>query len=57
LWWLLGSGHGRYTAWPDPVVAVIISGLVLQSSWTIIRHAISDFQEAKRPAGKSDPSR
>jgi Co/Zn/Cd efflux system component/copper chaperone CopZ len=35
------------TAWPDLVVAVIISGLFLQSAWSIIRDARADLREAR----------
>ncbi|WP_137390349.1 cation transporter [Rhodoligotrophos defluvii] len=35
------------TAWPDLVVAVVIAGLFLQSSWSIIRDARSDLRDAK----------
>ena len=34
------------TAWPDLVVAAIIAGLFLQSSWVIIRDAQADLHEA-----------
>lgn len=34
------------SAWPDLVVAVVIAGLFLQSSWSIVRDARSDLQEA-----------
>lgn len=37
-------------AWPDLVVAVIIAGLFLQSSWSIIRHARADLREARAAA-------
>ena len=35
------------TAWPDLVVAVVIAGLFLQSSWSIIRDARADLLEAR----------
>ena len=35
------------TAWPDLVVAAVIAGLFLQSSWTIIQDAQADLSEAK----------
>jgi len=35
------------TAWPDLVVAVIVSGLFLQSAWSIIRDARADLREAR----------
>ncbi len=35
------------TAWPDLVVAVIISGLFLQSAWAIVRDARTDLREAR----------
>ena len=42
------------TAWPDLVVATIVAGLFLHSSWTIIGHAIADLRNhgptAKRSA-------
>jgi Co/Zn/Cd efflux system component/copper chaperone CopZ len=31
------------TAWPDLAVAIIVAGLFLHSSWTIIRHSIADL--------------
>lgn len=34
------------SAWPDLVVAVVIAGLFLQSSWSIVRDARSDLREA-----------
>lgn len=34
------------TPWPDLVVAVIIAGLFLQSSWSIVRDARADLREA-----------
>lgn len=34
------------TPWPDLVVAVVIAGLFLQSSWSIIRDARADLREA-----------
>lgn len=34
------------TAWPDLVVAAIIAGLFLQSSWVIVRDAQADLREA-----------
>ena len=34
------------TPWPDLVVAVIIAGLFLQSSWSIVRDALGDLREA-----------
>ena len=36
------------TAWPDLVVAVVIAGLFLQSSWSIVRDARSDLRERVR---------
>ena len=35
------------TAWPDLVVAVVIAGLFLQSSWSIVRDARADLREAR----------
>lgn len=35
------------SAWPDLVVAVVIAGLFLQSSWSIVRDARSDLREAE----------
>lgn len=37
------------TAWPDLVVAVVIAGLFLQSSWSILRDARRDMAEAGKP--------
>ena len=34
------------TPWPDLVVAVVISGLFLQSSWSIVHDALGDLREA-----------
>lgn len=34
------------TAWPDLVVAAVIAGLFLQSSWSIVRDARTDLREA-----------
>ncbi|WP_119681970.1 cation diffusion facilitator family transporter [Indioceanicola profundi] len=34
------------TAWPDLVVAAVIAGLFLQSSWSIIRDANADLRES-----------
>jgi len=36
------------TAWPDLVVAVVIAGLFLQSSWSIVRHARADLAQVRR---------
>ncbi|WP_293469335.1 cation transporter [Phenylobacterium sp.] len=36
------------TAWPDLVVAVVIAGLFLQSSWSIVRHALADLAQVRR---------
>jgi Co/Zn/Cd efflux system component len=38
--WLTG------TPWPDLAVAVVIAGLFLQSSWSIMRDARADLSEA-----------
>lgn len=35
------------TRWPDLVVAVVIAGLFLQSSWSIIRDSRADLHEAQ----------
>ena len=35
------------TPWPDLVVAVVIAGLFLQSSWSIVRDARADLLEAR----------
>lgn len=34
------------TPWPDLVVAVVIAGLFLHSSWSIVRDAQTDLEEA-----------
>jgi Co/Zn/Cd efflux system component len=34
------------TSWPDLIVAVVIAGLFLQSSWSIVRDARSDLEDA-----------
>jgi Co/Zn/Cd efflux system component/copper chaperone CopZ len=39
VWWIA-------TPWPDLVVAVVIAGLFLQSSWSIVRDARRDLAEA-----------
>ena len=39
VWWTA-------TAWPDLVVAAVIAGLFLQSSWSIVRDARSDLHDA-----------
>lgn len=36
------------TPWPDLVVAIVIAGLFLQSSWSIVRDARSDLQSAAK---------
>jgi Co/Zn/Cd efflux system component len=36
------------TPWPDLVVAVVIAGLFLQSSWSIVRDALSDLRSAAK---------
>jgi Co/Zn/Cd efflux system component len=36
------------TAWPDLVVAVVIAGLFLHSSWAILRDARSDLRDASK---------
>ncbi len=38
------------TPWPDLVVALVIAGLFLQSSWTIVRDARADLREARDPS-------
>lgn len=35
------------TPWPDLAVAVVIAGLFLQSSWSIVRDALRDLREAR----------
>ena len=35
------------SAWPDLVVALVIAGLFLHSSWSIIRDARADLREAR----------
>ena len=35
------------TVWPDLVVALVIAGLFLHSSWSIIRDARADLREAR----------
>ena len=36
------------TPWPDLVVAVVIAGLFLQSSWSIVRDALSDLRSGAK---------
>ena len=38
------------TAWPDLLVAVVIAGLFLQSSWAIIKDARRELDAGARPA-------
>lgn len=38
------------TRWPDLVVAVVIAGLFLQSSWSIIKDARADLRQTQRSA-------
>lgn len=40
VWW-------TRTPWPDLAVAVVIAGLFLQSSWSIIHHARADLRESR----------
>ena len=40
------------TAWPDLAVAVVIAGLFLQSSWSILRDAREDIAKARSPEGR-----
>lgn len=46
---LIAAGLVWWTAtpWPDLVVAIIVAGLFLQSSWSIIRDARSDLRNTK----------
>lgn len=37
------------TAWPDLLVAFIIAGLFLQSSWSIVREALVNLREERSP--------
>ena len=46
-----GLVYWTKAAWPDLAVAVIISGLFLQSSWSIVRDARADLREARRSRG------
>ena len=39
------------TPWPDLIVAVVIAGLFLQSSFSIIRDAQSELSQAAQPTG------
>lgn len=49
------------TAWPDLAVAVLIAGLFLQSSWSIVRDARRDLASVRQGAvsagGAGAPSR
>jgi len=38
---------GTGTNWPDLIVAAIMAGLALSSSWSVIRHARSDLAQGK----------
>jgi len=38
------------TPWPDLAVAVVIAGLFLQSSWSIVRDARADLREVRKNA-------
>ena len=50
---VVAAGLVAWTAspWPDLVVAVVIAGLFLQSSWSIIRDARADLREAAPVTG------
>ena len=50
---VVAAGLVAWTAspWPDLVVAVVIAGLFLQSSWSIIRDARADLREAAAASG------
>lgn len=43
---VLGTG----SAWPDLLVAVVMGGLALSSSWTVIRHAGRELREGDQHA-------
>jgi len=43
--------------WPDLVVAAVIAGLFLHSSWVIVRDAQADLSEATNPAVAQTPNR
>ncbi|MBJ6128260.1 cation diffusion facilitator family transporter [Microvirga splendida] len=49
---IIAAGLVAWTAtpWPDLVVAVVIAGLFLQSSWAIIKDARGDLKVAQSPA-------
>ena len=49
---IIAAGLVAWTAtpWPDLVVAVVIAGLFLQSSWAIIKDARGDLKAAQSPA-------
>ncbi|QFU14735.1 cation diffusion facilitator family transporter [Microvirga thermotolerans] len=49
---IIAAGLVAWTAtpWPDLVVAVVIAGLFLQSSWAIIKDARRDLKVAQSPA-------
>ncbi len=52
---VVAAGLVAWTAspWPDLVVAVIIAGLFLQSSWSIIRDARSDLRETSSASARA----
>ena len=52
---VVAAGLVAWTAspWPDLVVAVVIAGLFLQSSWSIIRDARSDLNEAASASARA----
>jgi Co/Zn/Cd efflux system component/copper chaperone CopZ len=43
------------TPWPDLVVAAVVAGLFLQSSWSIARHALSDLRTAAARSRSAPP--
>jgi Co/Zn/Cd efflux system component len=44
-WGVFGTG----TLWPDIVVAIVMAGLALQGSATIVRHALAELRMAPAP--------
>lgn len=49
---IIAAGLVAWTAtpWPDLVVAVVIAGLFLQTSWAIINHARHDLKVVRSSA-------
>lgn len=53
---MIAAGFVSWTGsmWPDLVVAFVVASLFLQSSWSIITHALSDLRGANAEAARSE---